>query len=75
MLYRQAQMKSKLTYKERKSILDSRSQPQEEMTLREFEEEMQEEWIVLGLEAEAVQAKKEYRKEIEKSKVPLYGNL
>lgn len=68
-------MKSKLTYKERKSILDSRSQPQEEMTLREFEEEMQEEWIVLGLEAEAVQAKKEYRKEIEKSKVPLYGNL
>ena len=35
-LYRQAQMKTKLTYKERKLILDSRSQPQEEMTFCEF---------------------------------------
>ena len=38
--------------------MDSRSRPQEEMTLREFEEEMQEEGVDWVQEAKAIQEEK-----------------
>ena len=72
---RQVEARSKLSYKEKKSMLDSCSRPQEEMSLREFEEEMQEEGVDWIQEAKAIEEEKKYRKEIEKYKVPLYGNL
>lgn len=59
-----------------KNIMESRSRPNEEVSFRECEEEMEEqEHALLKAKVAGIIAKKEYEKKLKKLKVPIYGNL
>ena len=67
---------TKLMYDEVKQMMESRAKPNEEVSLREYEEEMEDvpELLRKARIAGAV-AKDAYKKKLKKWKVPLYGNL
>merc|ERR1712115_80928 len=66
---------SRLSYQEKKKLLDSRDPRNAEMTFQEFEEEMQDSQIDWVTEGKATQEEREYREEIAKSTETTYGNL
>ena len=70
-------VQSKLKYDEVKRMMESRSKPNEEVSLREYEEEMEDMPAELLRKAQTagVKAEEAYKKKLEKWKVPLYGTL
>ena len=61
-------------YEETKRMMESRKRPKEEMGFGEFEEYMATEASEEDLE-EAAKKEEEYKREIAKAKVPIYGTL
>ena len=58
-------------------MMESRSKPNEEVSLREYEEEMEDMPAELLRKAQTagVKAEEAYKKKLKKWKVPLYGTL
>ena len=67
-----------LLYSDVKNIMESRSRPNEEVSFREYEEEMEARELSLSLSKAKVAgliAEKEYESKLKKMKVPIHGNL
>ena len=71
-----SKMRQTLLYEEVKEIMNARSNTNEEVSFREYEEEMADQECFLSTAKEAgFLAEKEYANKLEKLKVPIYGNL
>ena len=69
-------MRQTLLYEEVKGIMEARSRPNEEVSFREYEEEMEEQMFSLSKAKDAsLLSERAYEKKLEKLKVPIYGNL
>ena len=65
-----------LLYSKIQEIMEARSRPNEEVSFREYEEEMEDQLRYLSKEQKAgLIAEEEYAKKLKRLKVPIYGNL